>query len=105
MDNYILDEDNNPKLVPFMEWAQWMEKDPSRRIIARDEVGECVISTVFLGIDHRFMGGGPPILFETMIFKQGTFEGWEDYQTRCATYEEALEMHEKAIQYVKCGTH
>jgi hypothetical protein len=26
------------------------------------------VSTVFLGLDHRFFGDGPPLVFETMVF-------------------------------------
>lgn len=52
------------------------------------------VSTVFLRLDHNFFGEGPPILFETMIFG-GPLDG---YQLRYATWEEAEEGHEKAIE-------
>ena len=51
------------------------------------------VSTVFLGIDHAFMGG-PPQLFETMIFrkgKAGEADGQE--QWRWHTWEEAETAH------------
>jgi hypothetical protein len=32
------------------------------------EDGNIGISTVFLGLDHRHFGDGPPLLFETMVF-------------------------------------
>lgn len=57
------------------------------------------ISTVFLGIDHRFGDGGPPILFETMIFG-GKFD---EYQERCSTWDEAVNMHKRACQKVLEG--
>ena len=61
------------------------------RIVKQEEVKDVSISTVFLGLDHRF-GKGEPLLFETMIFG-----GKEDgYQNRCTTWEQAEEMHLKA---------
>lgn len=41
--------------------------DPEYKIVKRTELGDVVVSTVWLGIDHRF-GNGPPLIFETMIF-------------------------------------
>lgn len=52
---------------------------------------------MFLGIDHGFYQGQIH-LFETMIFGEGNGDG---YQTRCSTWNEAEEMHKKAIQWVK----
>lgn len=49
----------------LMTWAAWFETADRR--VARDEIGGCVVSTVFLGLDHRF-GPGLPILFETLVF-------------------------------------
>lgn len=49
------------------------------------------ISTVFLGLDHRFFGDGPPLLFETMMFPGCEMIG------RCSTWDEAEEMHERAV--------
>ncbi len=46
-------------------WAQWFEA--ADRLVAKTEVGDVRISTVFLGLDHNF-GEGDPLLFETMIF-------------------------------------
>ena len=49
------------------------------------------VSTIFLGIDHS-LGGGPPLLFETMIFG-----GEHDQdQWRHATYDEAEKGHKLA---------
>jgi hypothetical protein len=32
------------------------------------QVAGIQVSTVFLGLDHRFFGDGPPLVFETMVF-------------------------------------
>lgn len=52
-----------------------------------------MVSTVFLGINHAF-SGGPPIVFETMVFSKG---GDGDCH-RYATWEEAEEGHEKVCR-------
>ena len=55
-----------------------------------------LISTVFLGVDHSFTEEGPPLVFETMIFKNYA----DQYSRRSSTYQEALEEHRKAIQWL-----
>jgi hypothetical protein len=73
-DRYILDEHGQP--VPCEDlatWAQWFETADRR--VAQDldegdegDAGKKVrVSTVFLGLDHNW-GGGPPILWETLVF-------------------------------------
>jgi hypothetical protein len=90
--NYVLDEHGNPKEEPdLLKWAAWYESNKARRV-ALDERGDVMVSTVFLGLDHRF-GEGAPILYETMIFG-GKENG---YQDRYCTREEALEGHKKAL--------
>lgn len=65
---YVLDDDGNPlEIEDVLMWAQWFETHERR--VARDEVEGCVVSTVFLGLDHSFgPPGTTPILWETMIF-------------------------------------
>jgi len=89
---YIL-KDKEPVKATLEEFGKFMVD--ADRVVARAEIGETVVSTVFLGIDHNFLGGSP-LLFETMIFG-----GEHDqYQDRCSTYEEALKMHKKALNLV-----
>ena len=77
----------------LMEWARWFET--ADRVVARTDVGPLRVSTVFLGMDHSWEGR--PHLFETMIF--GDFE--EGYQTRCATWDEAEQMHMVAVEHAE----
>ena len=71
------------------------------RIIARDEVGPFTVSTVFLVLDHRMIGEGPPLLYETMVFDPAdNLDDSPDFSgspTRTATREAALAMHDQAI--------
>ena len=48
------------------EWGRFMEGEG--RIVARTGNDIKWVSTVFLGLDHRFWGGGPPLVFESMAF-------------------------------------
>jgi len=88
---YIL-RGREPVPVSLLVWARWFERSPER-MIAKTQVGDARVSTVFLGLDHSF-GGGPPQIFETMIFG-GPADGemW-----RCATYDEAEDQHCTAIE-------
>lgn len=92
--HYILDNNKNPVPVDLMTWAEWFA-DSDRRRVALTRLGKARISTVFLGLDHRY-GPGEPLLFETMIFDGR----WHDYQERYCTYDEALAGHRRAVYYV-----
>jgi hypothetical protein len=86
--HYILDADNQVVETDMMTWAMWLEEG-NRRVGYTEITSEISVSTVFIGIDHRFpgMGKGPPILFETMIFggplDQSTwrYTSWDDADT------------------------
>lgn len=54
--------------------------------------GDVRVSTVFLGLDHRF-GDGPPLLFETMAFVGHDDVGMERY----STWQEAEEGHARWV--------
>ncbi len=72
----------------IMKWAKWYET-PKSRIVAQARSSDTLVSTVFLAVDHGY--GDKPLWFETMIFGP-EFRNTE-YQTRCETWDEALEMH------------
>jgi hypothetical protein len=86
---YILDG-HTPVAVDVLTWARWYgeARQSGAQRVAEETVGESRISTVFLGLDHRF-GDGPPLLFETMVFGGPL----DQEQTRCSTWEEAEHMH------------
>jgi hypothetical protein len=64
---YILDAEHRPVEADFETWARFFENNKRRRV-AHTQLGDVCVSTVFLGLDHRFGDDGPPIVFETMIF-------------------------------------
>lgn len=102
LEHYKLDENNNPVLCTLREWGDLYstKEGNDKRRVASDDVNEYHISTVFLGLDHGHGFTKRPLLFETMIFGEGKGDG---YQTRCSTWDEAVKMHEAAIQWVKDG--
>jgi hypothetical protein len=82
--------------LSFREWAESFENmSEEARRVAFDDLGDGVtVSTVWLGLDHRYPpDAGPPLIFETMIFG-----GPLDSQCcRAATEEEARELHADAV--------
>lgn len=81
---YILDAENLVvRAAGLLEWGRWFE-DANRHVGYTGITSECRVSTVFLGIDHRHHGRGPPLLFETMIFggpldqRQWRYSSWDD---------------------------
>ena len=57
------------------EWGRWMES--ADRCIAWTGGQDKWVSTVFLGLDHRFFGGGPPLVFESIAFAdKGEWYEW-----------------------------
>jgi hypothetical protein len=94
---YILKNRKPVRCDDVYLWADWFES--ADRHVAKDDVGDVRVSTVFLGLDHRFTGDGPPLLFETMIFG-----GPHNHQMfRCATWEEAERQHTIALMLAKSG--
>lgn len=74
-----------------------MAVNDERRVVARTELPDCKVSTVFLGLDHSFGKEGGPILFETMIFG-GRNDGW---QRRYKTWQQAEQGHVLACMHAQ----
>ena len=86
-----------------LEWARMFGNDAARRV-ALDQVvcGDELIrvSTVFLGLDHNW-GGGPPLIFETMLF--GGPEPVDGWQYRYSTQEQARAGHQKVVDALRAA--
>lgn len=66
----------------------------THRVIRQDVVAEGIeVSTVFLGLNHRHLLNGPPLLFETMIFGGA----YDMSQWRYTSYKKALKGHRSAL--------
>lgn len=91
---YSLDDQGNPVEVDHETWStsHWQQDNT----LARDIVGQILISTVFLGLNHDYGEEGPPILWETMAFAvDGDIIG--EYQERYSSREAALAGHRRAV--------
>lgn len=95
-DFYILREGGVAEPAPsLIEWAEWAATHSTQ--IAEDWEGRVVVSTVFLGLNHRHFGDGPPILWETMIFG-GRHNEW---QQRYSSQADAVAGHARALAMVR----
>lgn len=65
--------------------------------VGRDEIGDTLISTVFLGLDHAWHPGGRPLVFETMVFG-GPLNGEMD---RYTTWDRAEDGHKAIVERVR----
>lgn len=95
MRKYILDENSNPVLCDNpTEWGQWFETGERR--VRVTQVGNVIVSTVFLGLDHSFANRhGDPILYETMIFR---LDGDKEDSVRWNTREDSIKGHEMMVR-------
>lgn len=92
--HYVLNSRREP--VPCRDsdlWNSWFE-DTERRTVAMCRINGVVISTVFTGLDQNFLGYGPPLLWETMVFN-GRDDRWS---ARYASQAAALRGHAAAIK-------
>ena len=97
---YILNDEGDPEpCEDLLTWARFMENQDARRI-ALDTVGEVMVSTVFLGLDHNFANfrhaPDHALLFETMVFNGPLDQEQDRYHTRL----EALIGHAEMLARV-----
>jgi len=85
-----------PIKCDLLTWARWIET--ASRIVARTKIGDVLVSTIFLGLDHNLVDG-PPLIFETVIFG-GEFDEKLD---RYSTWEEAELGHRKYVEMVEAS--
>ena len=108
---FVLDDADEPVVCKdLMTWARWFEQAGPQRKLRVTETKHYTVHTSFLGLNHNFIPGGPPLLWETMIsFPENNGEafgvklntGWCDYQTRYPTKFAAIEGHEIACAWAR----
>ena len=93
---YILNDDGEPEpCEDIVRWSNWFET-AARRVAITNINDTYLVSTVFLSVDHKHFAG-PPILWETMVFK-GNEGLWFD---RCGgSREQAEAMHDMVCKKV-----
>ncbi len=93
-DKFILEGHTAVPCDDLLAWAKWLQDADT--CVAKTEMADIRVSTVFLGLNHRF-DEGPPLIFETMIF------GGDHDETmwRYSTWEEAEAGHERVVALAK----
>lgn len=90
---YRLNDQDEPVPCELMEWAE--SSNQRRRQIGYDKLPNgFLVSTVFLGLDHAH-DGGPPLLWETMVFDGGYGDDREC--ERYSTKADALAGHDAMV--------
>jgi hypothetical protein len=101
---YKLDKDKNVVPGNMEECEKIYSNENNERIVKQEYVLDKFVSTVFLSIDHGFSfyhdTEYKPIVFETMVFPKSHIEIYCD---RYSTWKEAIDGHEKAVEWVKNG--
>ncbi|WAW10685.1 hypothetical protein NB640_03220 [Oxalobacter vibrioformis] len=88
--------DHEPVRCNLDEYARNMQRESSR-IVRQSRINECLVSTIFTGIDYSF-GIGEKRLFETMIFGM---EGDIHPKWQHATWNESVEKHDQIVKMIE----
>lgn len=89
--------DRNGEPITMDEWVNLFTPD-YKRVAETTLPNGVYVSTVWLGLNHRYTDDGPPLIFETMAFENSDF-GRDLRQDRYATEEEALKGHEEMVEW------
>ncbi len=97
MSKYYLNEDKTYRPAELIEWATQLEHMDNH--VACEVVLCKTVSTIWLGLDHGFREERP-LVFETMVFSEYD-SGTDIYMDRYSTWDEAVEGHQKAVEWVR----
>ena len=101
---YLLNDDHTVTALDNKDVLTWARSlDDEKRIVDETLLENVRISTVFIGIDHRFTVDPdlPPLLFESMTFSD--IPELNEYQERYSTWQEAQDGHNRIVQWIKNG--
>jgi len=98
---YILDANHHPVPASLMEWAEFLGDEKNRTVNWTQVTSQVHVSTIFLGIDLRPFGNGPPLLFETMIFGGAL----DRHMWRCSSWDDAEAGHQAAGRKARANLH
>jgi len=97
-DKYII---KDGKVVPatLLEWGRFLQ-DNERRVIFTTIGRRVRVSTIFMGLDHRWNNRGAPLIYETMIFAEG-LKHLDTVRSLYSTRAQAIRGHKIAIEEVR----
>ena len=81
----------------LMAWARDFDDPEPKRVANTTLPNGRNVSTVWLGADHQF-GGGPPLIFETMVFSSKDDDPADNDMDRYSTEEQAVEGHKRMVE-------
>lgn len=91
--------DRHGRPITLQDFAR-LHADMAYRRVGSHDVGPWWVSTVWLGINHRF-GPGPPLIFETMAFRDdtdGEDSPADEWTARYSTEEQARAGHAYVVR-------
>lgn len=88
--------------ITAAEWVEWVETSDRHvaRTIVRHGRGKYYVSTIALGFNHNWVGNGPPLLFETMVFRDSMMNPMR-VQERYSTPAQARRGHALVLRALK----
>lgn len=96
--------DRTGKEISFGTWSVLASRYLDYKIVKQQYIGDYLISTVWLGINHNIYPGAA-VIFETMVFFHGdaTKEpSWEDLEMNRYSHEQdAIDGHEELVKLYK----
>lgn len=95
-DWYVLEGHKPKRAKDALAWERWQADHSPDRRVALDYVEGVMVSTVFLGLDHRMPGDRKPVLFETLVRGEGS--PLDQECERYSTWEEAEAGHREMVQ-------
>lgn len=99
MNFYTINEDHSVNKLQSGTYPPTTDFTSTSKRVGDDTIDGQRVSTVFLHMDHNWDPGGPPILFETMIF-----EGpYDNDMWRYSTWDEALAGHNRIVNCLREG--
>ena len=91
---WILDDDKHAVAVDAVTWGMWFDNFRNRRIAHTEIAKDIAVSTIFVGIDMRIGGQGPPMLFESAIITDHDIEPCQRY----CSYDDAITGHSVLVR-------
>lgn len=95
--------------IPMVRWTELHQDWGYKRVAETFVAGVWRVSTVWLGLDHGLFSGGPPVIFETMVFEVAeSYDNpylpvyhdnvFDDFCARYSTETQAREGHAATVR-------
>lgn len=87
--------DRQGQPIELLDWAAKFENPAYMLVVETTLASGTRITTIWIGLDHRFSGDGPPLIFETTV-RGGVCSGEGE---RYATEAEAEVGHKRWVEH------